>query len=68
MTHVPGYATDAAAEYAFGLLLASIRRLLPADKHVREGEFDWRPFSGTELAGFRRLERRLCVPGMETTR
>jgi D-3-phosphoglycerate dehydrogenase len=51
VTHVPGYATDAVAEHAFGLLLASIRRLLPADKHVREGKFDWRPFTGTELAG-----------------
>lgn len=51
VTHVPGYATEAVAEHAFSLLLASVRRLLLADKHVREGEFDWRPFRGTELAG-----------------
>lgn len=51
VTHVPAYATEAVAEHVFGLLLASIRRLLPADKHVREGKFDWRPFTGTELAG-----------------
>ena len=50
VTHVPGYATEAVAEHVFGLLLASVRRLLPADKHVREGKFDWRPFTGTELA------------------
>jgi D-3-phosphoglycerate dehydrogenase len=50
VTHVPAYATEAVAEHAFGLLLASIRRLLQADKHVREGKFDWRPFTGTELA------------------
>jgi D-3-phosphoglycerate dehydrogenase len=51
VTHVPGYATEAVAEHVFGLLLASVRRLLPADNHVREGKFDWRPFTGMELAG-----------------
>lgn len=33
------------------MLLASVRKLLSADKHVREGKFDWRPFTGGELAG-----------------
>jgi D-3-phosphoglycerate dehydrogenase len=51
VTHVPGYATEAVAEYAFALLLAAVRRLTLADKHVREGKFDWRPFAGSELAG-----------------
>jgi D-3-phosphoglycerate dehydrogenase len=51
VTHVPGYATEAVAEYTFALLLTSIRRLPLADKHVREGKFDWRPFTGSELAG-----------------
>ena len=51
VTHVPGYASEAVAEHAFALLLATIRRLVPADKHVREGGFDWRPFGGRELAG-----------------
>jgi len=51
VTHVPGYATEAVAEHTFALLLASIRRIVPADKHVREGKFDWRPFGGSELAG-----------------
>ena len=51
VTHVPAYATEAVAEYTFALLLAAVRRLTQADKHVREGKFDWRPFSGTELAG-----------------
>jgi phosphoglycerate dehydrogenase-like enzyme len=50
VTHVPAYSTEAVAEQAFGLLLASVRKLLQADKHVREGKFDWRPFTGTELA------------------
>jgi len=51
VTHVPGYATEAVAEHAFTLLLAAIRRLPSADKHVRTGDFDWRPFGGSELAG-----------------
>ena len=51
VTHVPGYATEAVAEHVFALLLASIRKLPLADKHVRRGDFDWRPFRGIELAG-----------------
>jgi phosphoglycerate dehydrogenase-like enzyme len=49
VTHVPGYATEAVAEYAFALLLAAVRKLPSADRHVRQGDFDWRPFSGVEL-------------------
>lgn len=51
VTHVPGYATEAVAEHTFALLLATIRKLPSADKHVRKGDFDWRPFGGSELAG-----------------
>jgi D-3-phosphoglycerate dehydrogenase len=51
VTHVPGYATEAVAEHVFALLFAVIRRLPSADKHVRQGEFDWRPFKGVELYG-----------------
>jgi len=51
VTHVPGYATEAVAEHVFALLLAAIRRLPSADRHVRRGDFDWRPFGGSELAG-----------------
>lgn len=51
VSHVPGYATEAVAEYAFALLLASIRKLPLADKYAREDKFDWRPFRGLELAG-----------------
>jgi D-3-phosphoglycerate dehydrogenase len=51
VTHVPGYATEAVAEHAFALLLAAARRLLSADKQVRKGGFDWRPFGGIELRG-----------------
>jgi D-3-phosphoglycerate dehydrogenase len=51
VTHVPSYATEAVAEYTFALLLAAARKLTLADKHVRKGSFDWRPFCGIELAG-----------------
>src|SRR4030042_4242958 len=51
VTHVPGYATESVAEYTFALLLASVRKLNLADRHVRKGHFDWRPFAGRELAG-----------------
>ena len=51
MTHVPGYATESVAEFTFALMLATMRKLIPADKHVRSGKFDWRPFGGRELAG-----------------
>jgi D-3-phosphoglycerate dehydrogenase len=51
VAHVPGYATEAVAEHTFALLLAAARRLPQADKHVRRGDFDWRPFGGIELQG-----------------
>jgi phosphoglycerate dehydrogenase-like enzyme len=51
VSHVPGYATEAVAEHTFALLLAAARRLTQADKHVRRGKFDWRPFGGAELQG-----------------
>ena len=51
VTHVPGYATESVAEHTFALLFAAVRRLTQADKHVRKGGFDWRPFGGVELYG-----------------
>jgi phosphoglycerate dehydrogenase-like enzyme len=51
VTHVPGYATESVAEFTFALMLATMRKVVSADKHVREGRFDWRPFVGKELAG-----------------
>ena len=51
VTHVPGYATEAVAEHTFALLFAAIRKLPQADRHVRQGDFDWRPFAGAELYG-----------------
>jgi len=51
VTHVPGYSTEAVAVHSIALLLATIRKLNLADRHVREGRFDWRPFRGLELTG-----------------
>jgi len=51
VTHVPGYATESVAEHTFAMLFAVVRRLPLADRHVREGGFDWRPFAGVELYG-----------------
>lgn len=51
VTHVPSYATEAVAEHTFALLLAAVRKLSAADKHVRKGGFDWRLFGGVELRG-----------------
>jgi D-3-phosphoglycerate dehydrogenase len=51
VSHVSGYAMEAVAEHTFALLLGAARRLTQADKHVRKGDFDWRPFGGVELQG-----------------
>lgn len=51
VSHVPGYATEAVAEHTYALMLAAARKLPQADGHVRNGNFDWRPFGGTELQG-----------------
>ena len=55
----PGRNADAVAELAIALLLAVVRRLLPADRDVREGEvfrdgtIPYQRFRGWELAGRR---------------
>jgi D-3-phosphoglycerate dehydrogenase len=52
IAHVPGYATEAVAELCLGLMLAVIRRILPADRDVRkEKQLNWNRFQGTELKG-----------------
>jgi len=55
----PGRNADAVAELAVGLLLAVVRRILPADRDVRElevfrrGTIPYQRFRGWELAGRR---------------
>jgi D-3-phosphoglycerate dehydrogenase len=51
VTNVPAYAGRAVAELTIGLVLALARRIVPADRSVRDGHFSWRGFQGTELAG-----------------
>jgi glyoxylate reductase len=54
VTNTPGVLTDATADFAWALLLAVARNVLPADRYVREGRFrEWMmmEFHGAELAG-----------------
>jgi phosphoglycerate dehydrogenase-like enzyme len=52
VAHVPGYATEAVAELALALMLAVVRKILPADRDVRrEKHLRWDRFPGTELKG-----------------
>jgi glyoxylate reductase len=54
VTNTPGVLTDATADFAWALLLAVTRNVVPADRYVREGRFrEWMmmEFHGSELAG-----------------
>ena len=51
VSRVPSYANQAVAEQAIGLLLALFRKICAADRLVRSGGFDYRPFLGAEIAG-----------------
>jgi glyoxylate reductase len=54
VTNTPGVLTDATADFAWALLLAVARNVLPADRYVRDGRFrEWMmmEFHGAELAG-----------------
>jgi glyoxylate reductase len=54
VTNTPGVLTDATADFAFTLLLASARRVVEADRFVRAGRFTgWMmmDFLGGDLAG-----------------
>jgi glyoxylate reductase len=47
--HTPGVLTDATADLAFGLLMATARRIVEADRHVRAGS--WRTWGPMTLLG-----------------
>lgn len=54
VVNTPGVLDDATADLAFALLLATARRVVEADRYVREGQ--WKKFTfdlllGTDLAG-----------------
>src|SRR5207249_2378846 len=48
VTNVPAYAGRAVAELTIGLILTLARRIVPADRSVRDGRFSWQGFQGTE--------------------
>lgn len=50
VTNVRGYAQNAVAELAFGLMLDVLRKISLADRAVRfDDAYDWHPFGGKEL-------------------
>jgi D-3-phosphoglycerate dehydrogenase len=49
--NAPGANTVSAAEHAFGLLLALVRRIPGAAEAMRRGDWDRKRFEGTELRG-----------------
>lgn len=51
VSRVPSYANEAVAEQTIGLLLTLFRKICAADRLVRSGGFDYRPFEGTEISG-----------------
>lgn len=62
VTNVPGVLTDATADLAFGLLLATCRRIVEADKFTREGHFEgWRY---DLLQGMELQDKTLGIVGM----
>ncbi|MFO7881978.1 MAG: D-glycerate dehydrogenase [Kosmotogaceae bacterium] len=62
VTNVPGVLTDATADLAFGLLLATCRRIIEADKFTREGRFvGWRY---DLLQGMELRDKTLGIVGM----
>ncbi|MBX3007401.1 MAG: phosphoglycerate dehydrogenase [Melioribacteraceae bacterium] len=49
--NTPGGNTISAAEHAFSLMLSMCRHIPQADKSMKEGKWDRKSFSGTELFG-----------------
>ena len=51
VTNVPAYSATAVAELCIGYMVALSRSLLAADRHVRQGEYAWQEFKGSQLEG-----------------
>jgi len=49
--NTPGKNTNSAAELTMGLLLAAMRKIVPAHGHMTEQRWDRHTFTGTELMG-----------------
>jgi D-3-phosphoglycerate dehydrogenase len=70
VTNVPDYSVEEVATHALALILASLRKVLPADASVREGQWsvdNFRPIHRLStltvgLVGFGRIARRIATP------
>lgn len=62
VTNTPGVLTDATADFAFTLLLAVARRIVEADRYVREGRF--RRWETMTLLGIDLKDKTLGIVGM----
>jgi len=54
VTNTPGVLTEAVAEHTFALLVATAKRIVEADKFIREGQYlRWEPkgFLGPQISG-----------------
>jgi len=49
--NAPGFAAVSVGEHALALALALAKNLPQADRHVRDGGYDWSAFWGMQLAG-----------------
>jgi len=51
VSNVPDYAFDSVAEMVFALALNLLRKVHVADIRLREGNFDWRHYFGSQIMG-----------------
>lgn len=51
VSNVPDYAFDSVAEMVFALALNLLRKVHVADIKLREGNFDWRHYVGSQIMG-----------------
>ncbi len=49
VTNTPGVMAESVAEHTIMLMLASANNLVPADREVRKGNWEWERFRGIEL-------------------
>ncbi|RLG50608.1 MAG: D-glycerate dehydrogenase [Thermoproteota archaeon] len=63
VTNTPGVLTETVADFAFALMLAAARRVVEADRYVREGKWKvgWHP---TMMLGYDVYERTLGIVGL----
>ena len=62
VSHTPGVLTDATADLTFALILASCRRIVEADRFVRDGQ--WRRWSLDLMTGVQLRGSRLGIIGL----